>query len=194
MRNSDTKAKVLASIITLCFTVLCTIVSYVSPIETTTMKIVGSFISVPLISIAAWKFPKYFYIIVLLFDVLATSIGSVINLYKYVGCYDKLVHYLSGILLTEAGIIIISYTFKKRNLKIDHFVKQMFAFFFSVSCAGFWEIYEFTADSILKTNMQGRNENTMGDIVAGVLGALTYIFISFLINKRKTRLHSKREF
>ena len=111
-----------------------------------------------------------------------------INLYKYLGFYDRLVHYLSGVILAEAGMILISRIFKKRGLKDDAAVKLIFAFFFSAACAGFWEIYEFTADSLLHIDMQGSNLNTMGDIVSGVLGALTYTaVVSISKNIKKPR-------
>ena len=35
------------------------------------------------------------------------------------------------------------------------------------------------ADNLINTNMQGGNTNTMGDIVYGVLGALTYFTVAF---------------
>lgn len=151
------------------------------------MKIIGSFASVIAISAVAWKFPKRFYFLAMIFDVFAASFGSVINLYKTVGFYDRFVHYLSGILLAEAGKIIIDHMFKKRNVKDDSFIKLAFAFFFSCACAGFWEIYEFTADILINANMQGGNANTMGDIISGLLGALTYFLAYFLILRRKKR-------
>ena len=110
--------------------------------------------------------------------------GSVINLYKYIGFYDRFVHYLSGILLAEAGMIIISFIFEKRIIKKRYTCHAgIFIFFFSSACAGFWEIYEFTADNILNINMQGSNLNTMGDIVSGVLGAVTYLILSVLCRR-----------
>ena len=57
--------------------------------------------------------------------------------------------------------------------------------FFSIAGAGIWEIYEFTADNLLGINMQGDNTNTMGDIISGTLGALTWFGIRTLMHKRQ---------
>lgn len=187
MKKSENRLKILLSVCEFLLVGICTAAAYLSPIETTAVKIAGSFASVAIVSLAAWFFPLRFYIFALVFHFFAAPLGSVINLYKYLGCYDRIVHYLSGIILAEAGLILISRIFKKRGLKDDIAVMLMFAFFFSAACAGFWEIYEFTADSLLHIDMQGSNTNTMGDIVSGVLGAATYIAASFISIKRNKK-------
>lgn len=187
MKTNNTKYRLTVSALTLLVTLLCMAAALLIPLETTTVKIAGSLASVFIVSAAAWKFPKRFYLFAMLFDIFATALGSVINLYKYIGFYDRFVHYLSGILLAEAGMLIITYILSVRKIEKDNLVMLLFAFFFSASCAGFWEIYEFTADNLLKTNMQGANNNTMGDIVSGVLGAATYVIIRYLICKREKK-------
>lgn len=187
MKTNNTKYRLTVSALTLLVTLMCMAAALLIPLETTTVKIVGSLASVFIVSAAVWKFPKRFYLFALIFDIFAAALGSVINLYKYIGFYDRFVHYLSGILLAEAGMLIISYIFSVRKIEKDNLIMMLFAFFFSASCAGFWEIYEFTADNLLKTNMQGANNNTMGDIVSGVLGAITYVVIRTLFYKRKKK-------
>lgn len=186
MKTKDAKVKIVISAISIVITFICTVIALMIPLKTTNMKIIGAFASIFLISIVTWKFPKCFYIIAILFHFFAASLGSVINLYRYLEFYDKIVHYLSGIILAEAGMIIMTYIFKKHSLKNDNILKLLFAFFFSAACAGFWEIYEFTADNLLNINMQGGNSNTMGDIISGVLGALTYSAIMHAVYKRKS--------
>lgn len=187
MKTNNTKYRLTVSALTLLVTLMCMAAALLIPLETTTVKIVGSLASVFIVSAAAWKFPKRFYLFALIFDIFAAALGSVINLYKYIGFYDRFVHYLSGILLAEAGMLIITYIISVRKIEKDNLIMMLFAFFFSASCAGFWEIYEFTADNLLKTNMQGANNNTMGDIVSGVLGAITYVVIRTLFYKRKKK-------
>ena len=185
MKTENVKVKIITSVTALIVTALCTSIALLGSLNTTSVKIIGSFASIAVISIAAWKFPKRFYILAMIFHFFAASLGSVINLYNYIGFYDKLVHYFSGIVLAEAGIIIINYIFEKRRMINDNIVKLLFSFFFSAACAGFWEIYEFTADNILNINMQGANSNTMGDIISGTLGALTYCLIMYTVYRRK---------
>lgn len=183
MKSKDMKFRIAISTVGLMITVICTVLSVLTPIETTSVKIIGAFVSVIIISAVTWKFPRRFFVLAIIFDIFAAALGSIINLYKYIGFYDRFVHYLSGILLAEAGIIIISYIFEKRKIKRDIPVMLAFSFFFSSACAGFWEIYEFTADNLLNINMQGNNLNTMGDIVSGVLGAATYLIVSAIYMK-----------
>lgn len=187
MKTNNTKYRLTVSALTLLVTLLCMAAALLIPLETTTVKIAGSLASVFIVSAAAWKFPKRFYLFAMLFDIFAAALGSVINLYKYIGFYDRFVHYLSGILLAEAGMLITTYIFSVRKIEKDNLIMTLFSFFFSASCAGFWEIYEFTADNLLKTSMQGANNNTMGDIVSGVLGAATYVIIRTLICKREKK-------
>lgn len=183
MKSKDMKFRIAISTVGLMITVICTVLSVLTPIETTSVKIIGAFVSVIIVSAVTWKFPRRFFVLAIIFDIFAAALGSIINLYKYIGFYDRFVHYLSGILLAEAGIIIISYIFEKRKIKRDIPVMLAFSFFFSSACAGFWEIYEFTADNLLNINMQGNNLNTMGDIVSGVLGAATYLIVSAIYMK-----------
>ncbi len=109
-KSKDMKFRLIISAAGLLITVICTILSVFTSIETTSVKIIGSFVSVVIVSAVTWKFPKRFFVLAILFDIfLLAALGSVINLYKYIGFYDRFVHYLSGILLAEAGMIIISF-------------------------------------------------------------------------------------
>ena len=135
MKSKDMKFRLIISAAGLLITVICTILSVFTSIETTSVKIIGSFVSVVIVSAVTWKFPKRFFVLAILFDIFAAALGSVINLYKYIGFYDRFVHYLSGILLAEAGMIIISFIFEKRIIKKDIPVMLAFSFFFSSACS-----------------------------------------------------------
>lgn len=184
---NETRKRFLIALINLIIITICVIITKVFEIETTNVKIIGSYASVFIIAAVLFKFPYRFYLMAMCYDILATAFGSVLNFYKSIDIYDRIIHYLSGILLAEAGIILVTYLFKKRDITPDKLVMLIFAFLFSAACAGFWEIYEFTADQLFGVAMQGDNLNTMGDIVAGVLGAVTYLFIA-LIRYKKSNL------
>ncbi len=170
----------------------CVALVYILEIETTTTKIIGSYFAIAIVASVTVKFPVRFYLATHIFLVFASSLGSCINLYQSIEVYDIVVHYLSGLLLFEGGYLVIEKIYKKRNQKIDSFFKNFFALFFSCACAAFWEIYEFGADNLANARMQGSKENTMYDIIAGVLGSLTYFLISVMLlkfgkNNSKTR-------
>ena len=88
-------------------------------------------------------------------------------------------------LLAEGGLLIIHALAKRQKTPAEPLLCRLFSLFFSAACAGFWEIYEFTADSLLGINMQGDNTNTMGDIIAGTLGALTWFLLQTAIQRRR---------
>lgn len=183
--NKTNKIKLFASLAVLLINLVCTACVYAFSIETTTLKIAGSFAAIFVVSFAVWIFPIRFYITTLTFVFFASSLGSCVNLYHHVGFYDLFVHYLSGILLFEGGRIIIEFVNDKRNIANDLVLVSMFATFFSCSCAAFWEIYEFMSDYLINSDMQGSKGNTMGDIIAGVLGAFTGFALFHVIRKIK---------
>lgn len=149
-------------------------------INTPLISIIGGYLSIPAILLVTRRFPFSFFVCAMVFDISAVGVGTIINLYRTMDSYDKIIHFLSGILLAEAGRIIMMYILKKHGAKEMSTVILLFAVNFSCMCAGLWEIYEFTGDQLLGTKMQGNKLNTMGDIVAGFLGALAYagIFLS----------------
>ena len=131
MKKHNIKFRIIVSAFALIITAFCTVLSAVIPLETTPVKTAGSFASIFIITAAAWKFPDRFYLLAMIFDIFAAALGSVINLYRYIGFYDRFVHYLSGILLAEAGMLIILYLFKKYDLAVKNDITLLFAFFFS---------------------------------------------------------------
>lgn len=175
--------RLVASALTLTVTLMCTAAALLIPLQTTVVKVAGAFASVFVVSAAAWAFPKRFYALALIFDVFAAGFGSVLNLYKYFDPYDKFVHFMSGVLLAAGGRYILSYILKKRKVSEDKVISMIFSFLFSAACAAFWEIYEYTADSLLGISMQGGNANTMGDIVSGVLGGAAYVLVCATASK-----------
>lgn len=190
--KKPTKLKIIFAVAAFAVNILCTAAVPLFSIETTAMKVIGSYAALGIITLAAWRFPLRFYLFSLAFGVLASSLGSAVNLYQSVGFYDIFIHFLSGVLLAEGGFILAGAVLKKRNLPDDLWVKLLTAFFFSSACAAFWEVYEFTADRLANANMQGDNGNTMGDIIAGVLGAAIYFAAAVAVKAVKQKKNSRQ--
>ena len=151
-------------------------------------RIVGSYVAFLAVSVLLWRFPTFVQATCLAFVFLASPLGSVLGFYARFNYFDKFVHYLSGIVLAFLGFYIAKALLDKKQISDNgNFLKNTIAFLFSCSCAAFWEIYEFTVDNVLKMQSQGDNSNTMGDIVAGVLGAATYLVLYFIINKKNIK-------
>ncbi len=112
----------------------------------------------------------------------ASPVGSVLNLYRSVGPYDKIVHFFSGIMLAWLAMVLLSRLFDRavselKNAKLYMLLQCGFAFFFSSAGAGIWEIFEFTTDRLTGGEMQRGMVDTVTDIIAGNTGALTYCII-----------------
>lgn len=105
---------------------------------------------------------------------LADFLGCVVNLYNTLSWYDLFVHFLSGIFTFVLGIIILRRIngYDKNNKVIN----IIFALGIVAIIAIFWEIFEFGADSILKTDLQHNQEagvkDTMGDLIVASLGGI----------------------
>ncbi len=179
--------KFISIIVSLAVNTVCCAVSVIYG-DANAFRIIGSYIAFLAVAVLLWKFPNLVQISCLSFVFLASSLGSVIGLYAKIAFFDKAVHYLSGVVLGLAGYYIAKAFMQKKQISDNgDFVKQTVAFLFSCSCAAFWEIYEFTVDNVLGMQSQGDNRNTMGDIVAGVLGAVTYLLLCFVVGKIKLK-------
>ena len=88
----------------------------------------------------------------LLFVYFASPVGSVLDLYRSVGPYDKIVHFFSGILLASLGAMIMSMLLKRavHTIKNRRNICLQAAFAFFLFFYQFWhlEIFEFTADRL----------------------------------------------
>ena len=125
----------------------------------------------------------------LVFVFMASPMGTVINLYRSFGPYDKIVHLISGFLLAALGMLIVEKLLKK-SLKTDDLaaltVPMVFAAcMFSSGGAGIWEIFEFLADRIAGGEMQRGMVDTVTDMIAGNIGALAYGAAA--LRKRKSK-------
>ncbi|MGF6376673.1 putative membrane protein YjdF [Clostridiales Family XIII bacterium PM5-7] len=184
------KKTIMPTAILLVATTVAVIGSRVLEINPPTINIVGAYGSVLGIFFLGnlCKLPYWFYCIALAFDFFATSVGSVLNVYRTWAPYDLIVHYMSGILLAALGMMLVEYLLTRCGVRDEQRAELdviiiLFALFFSAAGAGLWEIYEFTMDSITGGNMQGDNSNTMGDLVSGFAGAVT--FALWMLGKRK---------
>lgn len=178
--KKDSLKRLIISAAALLILTICTII-YRDSVPFT--SVLGAYLSIIIISAVLFKFSQRLYTMALIFDIFAAVMGSVAGLYGKIPFYDRIVHFISGVILADLGYFLISYLFKKYNVKPIPVICNLFSALFSFACAGIWEIYEFSADLFIKTSMQGSNLDTMGDIVAGVLGGILYIIIIFISGK-----------
>jgi hypothetical protein len=162
--------------------------------------------SVPWILESRFKFdiPNYLEIIILFFLFSAIVLGNIHNFLVTVKGYDKLLHIVSGTLISVIGYEIIhSFNLSRsENVRLGPGLLSIFAFCFSVTLLVLWEFYEFTIDTIAYNlnnntprNMQRYqwiNESviypqpyglmdTMLDLVVGTVGAAVVSLVGWRI-------------
>ena len=122
-----------------------------------------------------------------LYIMLAQLLGSSYKLYKYITCYDDVMHYLSGILTAAAAyIVIIKFKiYKKQNF---HF-NILFVLSFTAFIALGWEVFEFTCDNLFNKDAQkvitSGVSDTMLDMIYAMIGGLTFVTINNVFSNKK---------
>ncbi|HIR52589.1 MAG TPA: hypothetical protein IAB39_04205 [Candidatus Onthovicinus excrementipullorum] len=134
---------------------------------------VGMELALIAIGVFLLRFPTGIFLSANLF-VVAAAAGSVLRFYDLFPGYDRVVHFLSGIILGFVGFYTAKWLLGRLSIAQNPLLLTLFSFFFSCSCAGFWEIIEFTTDCVSQMGVQHGNTDTMGDIVAGFIGAACF--------------------
>ena len=114
------------------------------------------------------EIPDSMYTMFVVFCFCGIILGDVNDFFTRFSSYDSLLHFISGIMLSVLGFIIIN-TFCQKSIKspLSPFFISFFAFTFALSLGVFWEIIEYNFDKYLDTNMQVyrnryTNENYVG--------------------------------
>jgi len=113
--------------------------------------------------------------------------GNMWDFYDKIVWWDLLMHVLSGVILGTIGNTLIKKEAEKNQIsKITRFL-----FIVGVACIGgvFWEIYEFTIDSLFKLDTQLVRiygiSDTMWDLILDFIGGVGIgIFFSFYGKKK----------
>ena len=130
----------------------------------------------------------------------AIYLGEVRAFYYNVPHWDTILHTFSGAMLGALGFSVINFLNKTDRvpMNLSPLFVVVFAFCFALALGVVWEIYEFTADALLHTNMQkfalesgeplvGRDAlmDTMKDLIVDTLGALAMSIIGYISLKHK---------
>lgn len=144
--------------------------------------------------------PDIMEIIYFIFLFCAIYLGEVRNFYYKIPYWDMILHCFSAAVLGSLGFMIVNFlnNSEKISIQLSPFFVALFAFSFALTCGTIWEIYEFTADGVLGTNMQkfitadgtvligrGAIVDTMEDFIVDALGALSISIIGYFDLKKK---------
>lgn len=105
----------------------------------------------------------------------AHFLGVIVNLYDKVYCYDKVMHFLSGVLTAFLSIKLV-------NSK-NKYINAILLIIISLAVAALWEIFEYTSSLLFNIDPQKTLEtgihDTMQDIIVAFLGSIL-VSISYL--------------
>ncbi len=139
--------------------------------------------------IVEWKMkfymPTAFSFVVSAFLYATIILGQIDNYYMKYWWWDVMLHSGSGLAFGLVGLIVILLFFKDGKLSVQPFILCLFAFCFSLAVGLLWEVFEFTGDELLHTNMQQRQtgvvdtmkDEIMDTIGAAVAAALAYFYL-----------------
>lgn len=146
------------------------------------------------------EIPNFMLVLFTIFLYCAIFLGEVRSYYYNVPNWDTMLHTFSGAMLGALGFsfVAILNNSKEVPMNLSPVFVALFAFFFAISLGVFWEIYEYTADGILGTNMQkfGTEDgalflghaalrDTMKDLIVDTVGAGVMSFIGYISLKYK---------
>ena len=146
--------------------------------------------------------PSAMQILYFVFLYAAIYLGEVRDFYYRFAFWDDLLHLLSGMMLAVLGFFLVRLLndSEHRQVRLSAGFVAFFAFTFAVASGAIWEIYEFTIDGLLNTNMQkyatesgmqfvGRDAltDTMGDLIMDTMAALFISLIGYASLQRRAR-------
>ena len=135
------------------------------------------------------KKSKFTYYCILTFVFCSMYVWNILNIYRVIPFYDKVLHFISGILIGFIGFIIFM-NFNKENMKnINKVFLLMFVMSFSIALAGVWEIWEFTTDQSFGFNSQNASLiDTMLDMICGTIGGIiSLVPVIFYFRNKKSK-------
>lgn len=143
--------------------------------------------------------PNYMEIVFILFCFLHFILGEANYFYYKYWWWDSFLHLLSGFLIAIVGYSIISTINQSYKLKLPLSFTIVFMVSFTLCLGALWEIFEFTCDEFLQTNMQ-RYKNvktnielcghlalndTIKDLILDLLGSIILSLIIYPFLKKK---------
>lgn len=141
------------------------------------------------------QIPRGMFLMYIAFLYCAIFLGEVQSFYYVVPHWDTILHTFSGAMLGALGfsMIAIFNNMERIPMNLSPLFVAVFAFCFALAMGGIWEIYEFTADCVLGTNMQkfaldngtklvgqAALNDTMKDIIVDAIGAFITSIIGYI--------------
>lgn len=140
------------------------------------------FILAPFVLQARLNFymPRVFSFGLALFVYATLFLGEVNRFYYDVWWWDIMLHSSSGFAFGLIGLILILLFLRSRKIIEQPLLVAVLAFSFAQAIGVLWEIFEFTGDQLLGTDMQKSGLiDTMWDLIVNVVGAFIAALIGY---------------
>ena len=110
--------------------------------------------------------PSLLETIIYLFIFSATILGEINNFYGIIPFWDTILHTLNGFLCAGIGFSLVDLLNQNsKKISLSPLYVVIVAFCFSMTIGVLWEFCEFTADSVLKTDMQKDRGKLVYDLI-----------------------------
>lgn len=114
------------------------------------------------------KIEEKYKFVIILFVFMAHFLGVIVNLYDKVLYYDKIMHFISGIVTAFLSIKLVS--------SKNKYINAILLIIISLAVASIWEIFEYISSITLNIDPQKVIEtgihDTMQDIIVAFLGSI----------------------
>ncbi len=193
----------------------------ISGILQASLLFAATFLPLILEKIIKIKLPFYIVFVFLAFALGALWFGEISDFYVKYSWWDDVLHTISGFYIAAIGFFVISIINGKRTKEhqLGPGFVQLFSFILALASESVWEIFEFTMDSLFKTNMQRAYEShsfekygpinditnpnfnalvgraalvdTMGDMIEVLIGAFIMCIIGYFMLKYENKISEK---
>lgn len=154
--------------------------------------VIGLFLTmVPAIATRKWSITLPWQINLLIAFLLYLHVAGEIQGYYllYYPYYDKIAHLIAGITVSILAFVIVLLLDRFSRLNLSRWMIVGFIIITAMAMEGFWEIYEWTFDTFLGTNLQHGLDDTMLDMIFVLIGSS----IVALAGNRYLQEYSKEE-
>ncbi|MDD3858262.1 MAG: hypothetical protein PHP43_09480 [Methanoculleus sp.] len=154
--------------------------------------VIGLFLTlVPAIATRKWSVTLPWQVNLLIAFLLYLHVAGEIQGYYllYYPYYDKIAHLIAGITVSILAFAIVLLLDRFSSLNLSRWMIVGFIVIAAMAMEGFWEIYEWTFDTVLGTNLQHGLDDTMLDMIFVLIGSI----IVALIGNRRLQEFSKEE-
>lgn len=121
-------------------------------------------------------------------------LGEINSFYIKFWWWDLFLHGFSAMILTEIAFTLIYVLNREKKIQLSPIFIMLFTLSFAIAGGAIWEVFEFSMDSFLGTNMQKSGIiDTMEDIIIMIIIASITSTLGFFYAKGKFKFFKKYE-